>query len=215
MIEILFVRHGQPVSGIRNPELAPAGIADARRLATWLRHDEIDLIVASPYSRALQTAEVIAAELGRDVDHVLEDLREWDDDISPEDYTAVEDMAANDPRLLAVSSGRYEEYVPSLDLPTFRRRARSALEEILALRESGRIVAVAHGGIINAALADVLEMPKTFWHNPAYTSVARVRRLDSGVLVVDSVNDTAHLRGVPFDSDSGITDAELDGELAR
>ncbi|WP_078112540.1 histidine phosphatase family protein [Gordonia sp. IITR100] len=215
MIEILFVRHGQPVSGIRNPELAPAGIADARRLATWLRHDEIDLIVASPYSRALQTAEVIAAELGRDVDHVLEDLREWDDDISPEDYTAVEDMAADDPRLLAVSSGRYEEYVPSLDLPSFRRRARSALEEILALRESGRIVAVAHGGIINAALADVLEMPKTFWHNPAYTSVARVRRLDSGVLVVDSVNDTAHLRGVPFDSDSRITDAELDGELAR
>ncbi|MFE0750063.1 histidine phosphatase family protein [Gordonia sp. NPDC058843] len=216
MIEILFVRHGQPVSGIRNPELAPAGIADARRLATWLQHDAIDLIVASPYSRALQTAQVIASELSRDIDHVLDDLREWDDDISPEDYTAVEDMAADDPRLLAVSSGRYEQYVPSLDLPAFRRRARSALEEILGLRDSGRIVAVAHGGIINAALADVLEMPKTFWHNPAYTSIARVRRLDSGVLVVDSVNDTAHLRGMPFASDPDTLPATaFDGELAR
>ncbi|MGW9262531.1 histidine phosphatase family protein [Gordonia terrae] len=216
MIEILFVRHGQPVSGLRNPDLAPAGIDDARRLATWLRGEQIDLVVASPYARALQTAQVVAAELSRDVDLVLDDLREWDDDITAEDYTAIEDMAADDPRLLAVSSGRYEEYVPSLDLGGFRRRARSALEQLFALRPSGRIVAVAHGGIINAVLADVLEMPKTFWHNPAYTSVARVRRFDSGVVVVDSVNDTAHLRGVPFAAEPDHhTDAAFDAEPAR
>ncbi|PYE12828.1 broad specificity phosphatase PhoE [Williamsia limnetica] len=195
MIEVLFVRHGQPVSRVRNPGLAPEGIADARKLATWLRHEQIDAIVASPLARALQTAETVAGGMGREVDLVLEDLREWDDDISPEDYMALEDMAPDDARLTAVRDGRFEEYVPALNLPKFRARARSALEQIFDRYESGRVVAVAHGGIINAAVADVLEMPKTFWHNPAYTSVARVRKLDSGVIIVDSINDTAHLRG--------------------
>jgi broad specificity phosphatase PhoE len=195
MIEVLFVRHGQPVSRVRNPGLAPEGIADARKLATWLRHEQIDAIVASPLARALQTAETVAEGMGREVDLVLEDLREWDDDISPEDYMALEDMAPDDARLTAVRDGRFEEYVPALNLPKFRARARSALEQIFDRYESGRVVAVAHGGIINAAVADVLEMPKTFWHNPAYTSVARVRKLDSGVIIVDSINDTAHLRG--------------------
>ncbi|WP_354058602.1 histidine phosphatase family protein [Dietzia sp. 2505] len=203
MIEVLFVRHGQPVSGVRDPGLAPEGIADARRLATWLRGEQIDAVVTSPYARARQTAEVLAAELSREIDDVLDGLREWDDDISPEDYTAVEDMAADDPRLRAVSTGRYEDYVPGLDLPRFRRRARAALEQIFDTHRTGRVVAVAHGGVLNAALADVLEMPRTFWHNPAYTSVARVRRLDSGVTVVDSVNDTAHLRGLPFTEANG------------
>jgi broad specificity phosphatase PhoE len=180
---------------VRNPALAPEGIADARKLATWLRHEQIDAIVASPLARALQTAETLAEGMGRGVDLVLEDLREWDDDISPEDYMALEDMAPDDARLTAVRDGRFEEYVPDLNLPKFRARARSALDQIFDRYESGRVVAVAHGGIINAAVADVLEMPKTFWHNPAYTSVARVRKLDSGVIIVDSINDTAHLRG--------------------
>jgi broad specificity phosphatase PhoE len=198
MIEVLFVRHGQPVSGVRNPELAPEGIADAEKLATWLRHEQIDAIVASPLARALQTAETVAAGLDREVDLVLEDLREWDDDISPEDYVALEDMGPDDPRLRAVIDGRFEDYVPALNLPKFRARARSAFEQIIDKYGSGRIVAVAHGGIINATIADVLEMPKTFWHNPAYTSVARLRRLDSGVTIVDCINDTAHLRGTVF-----------------
>lgn len=195
MIEVLFVRHGQPVSGVRNPELAPEGIADAEKLATWLRHEQIDAIVTSPLARARQTAEVLATGMGREVDLIVEDLREWDDDINPEDYVAIEDMAADDPRLMAVTEGRFEDYVPSLDLPKFRARARSAFEQVISRYESGRVVAVAHGGIINATLADVLEMPKTFWNNPAYTSVARLRRLDSGVTIVDSVNDSSHLRG--------------------
>ena len=69
------------------------------------------------------------------------------------------------------------------------------MEQVIDRYASGRVVVVAHGGVLNAAIADVLEMPKTFWHNPAYTSVARLRRLDSGVTVVDAINDTAHLRG--------------------
>ena len=195
MIEILFVRHGQPVSGVRDPVLAREGIADAGKLAEWLRHEAVDAIVSSPLARARETADTIAAGLGREVDLVLEDLREWDDDISPEDYVALEDMEPDDPRLLAVAAGRFEDYVPQLDLPKFRARARSAMEQVIERYGSGRVVVVAHGGILNAAIADVLEMPKTFWHNPAYTSVARLRRLESGVTVVDAINDTAHLRG--------------------
>ncbi|MBY6411588.1 histidine phosphatase family protein [Rhodococcus sp. BP-252] len=195
MIEVLFVRHGQPVSRVRNPSLAPEGIADARRLATWLRHEQIDAVVSSPLVRARETADELAAGMGRSVDLVLEDLREWDDDIDPEHYMAVEDMASDDPRLTAVTTGNFEAYVPGLDLPKFRARARSGLEQIFDRYPSGRVVAVAHGGVINAAVADVLDMPKTFWHNPAYTSVARVQKLDSGVVVVASINDTAHLRG--------------------
>jgi len=193
MTELLLVRHGLPVSGIEQPPLAPEGVEQARRLGTWLKAEDVDVLVASPMLRARETADAVAGEMGREVDAVVDDLREWDTDLPPRAYTAVEEMGPTDPRAIAIAEGRYEDFVPQLDIEAFRRRTTACLDELFERWPVGRLVAVCHGGTINAMVGGVLGIPALFWLNPGYTSVTRLRRMPGGRVVVVSVNETAHL----------------------
>ncbi|MDI9350040.1 MAG: histidine phosphatase family protein [Candidatus Symbiobacter sp.] len=53
--------------GIRDPDLTPYGRAQAAQTAAALAAYDITRLVVSPYRRAVQTAEIIAAKLGLDV----------------------------------------------------------------------------------------------------------------------------------------------------
>ena len=193
MTELLLIRHGLPVSGVAQPGLAPEGVEQARRLGTWLAGEDVDVLVTSPMRRARETAAGIGEEMGREVDAVVDDLREWDTDLPPRAYTAVEEMGPTDPRAIAVAEGRYEDFVPQLDIDAFRRRTAGCLAELFERWPVGRLVAVCHGGTINAMVGGVLQIPALFWLNPGYTSVTRLRRMAGGRVVVVSVNETAHL----------------------
>jgi len=193
MTELLLVRHGLPVSGVHQPPLAPEGVDQARRLGTWLKAEDVDVMVVSPMRRARETADAVAGEMGREVDAVVDDLREWDTDLPPRAYTAVEEMGPTDPRAIAIAEGRYEDFVPQLDADAFRRRTAACLEGLFERWPVGRLVAVCHGGTINAMVGGVLGIPALFWLNPGYTSVTRLRRMPGGRVVVVSVNETAHL----------------------
>lgn len=193
MTELLLVRHALPVGGVMDPDLSETGVAQAEMLADWLRGERIDAVYTSPYRRALSTAAPVEQRLGLRA-QVVEDLREWDQEVSsPQVYTPLEEFDPADPRAIAIAEGRYEDFVPELDLPAFRDRAQRAVDSLFAAHRSGRIVAVSHGGVINAYLAVILESPKLFWFNPGYTSISRVRRTPSGTVVVEAVNETAHL----------------------
>ncbi len=72
---MILMRHGQSEfnlhftatrrdPGIADPRLTPEGQAQATRAAAALAGQDIRRIVASPYTRALQTAAPIAAALG-------------------------------------------------------------------------------------------------------------------------------------------------------
>ena len=72
---MILMRHGQSEfnlhfsatkrdPGIADPRLTPEGQAQAERAAAELAAQDIRRIVASPYTRALQTAAPIAAALG-------------------------------------------------------------------------------------------------------------------------------------------------------
>jgi probable phosphoglycerate mutase len=193
MTELLLIRHGLPVSGVAQPGLAPEGVEQARRLGTWLAGEDVDVLVTSPMRRARETAAGIGEEMGREVDAVVDDLREWDTDLPPRAYTAVEEMGPTDPRAIAVAEGRYEDFVPQLDIDAFRRRTAGCLAELFERWPVGRLAAVCHGGTINAMVGGVLQIPALFWLNPGYTSVTRLRRMAGGRVVVVSVNETAHL----------------------
>jgi 2,3-bisphosphoglycerate-dependent phosphoglycerate mutase len=193
MTELLLVRHGLPVSGVHQPPLAPEGVEQARRLGTWLKGEDVDALVVSPMRRARETADAVAGEMGREVDAVVDDLREWDTDLPPQAYTAVEEMGPTDPRAIAIAEGRYEDFVPQLDIEAFRRRVSACLAQLFERWPVDRLVAVCHGGTINAMVGGVLGIPALFWLNPGYTSVTRLRRMPGGRVVVASVNETAHL----------------------
>ncbi len=193
MTDLLLIRHGLPTSGIAQPGLSPDGIEQARRLGTWLKGEDIDVLLTSPMRRARETAATIAGEMGREVDAVVDDLREWDTDLPPTAYYAIEEMGPTNPRAIAIAEGRYDDFVPELDREAFRRRVAGCLAELFERWPVGRLVAVGHGGAINAMVGGVLQIPALFWHNPGYTSVTRLRRMSGGRVVVVSVNETAHL----------------------
>ncbi|MCX8506207.1 MAG: histidine phosphatase family protein [Alphaproteobacteria bacterium] len=53
--------------GIRDPHLTPHGLAQAAQAAAALTNYDIKRLVASPYRRAVHTAEIIAKRLGVDL----------------------------------------------------------------------------------------------------------------------------------------------------
>ncbi|UNU73193.1 phosphohistidine phosphatase SixA [Moraxella nasovis] len=67
-MKLIFIRHGQahPIKdtdAVR--ELTAFGRKQASSTADWLSvHYQIDLIISSPYTRAIQTADIIADKVG-------------------------------------------------------------------------------------------------------------------------------------------------------
>jgi probable phosphoglycerate mutase len=190
MTELLLLRHALPVSGHADPGLSDVGHAQAERVARWLKGSRIDGLVTSPLRRARETAAPIEAALGLTAD-VIDDLREWE--VDDPTYVALEDMAADDPRLLAVAEGRYDDFVPQLDTKAFQRRTVAAIDEVFA-RYPGeeRVVVSTHGGFISAYLGHIIGARQVMWFSAEYTSISRVVRLPSGRVVVRSVNETGH-----------------------
>ena len=75
---MILVRHGQSEfnvvfsvtrvdPGIRDPKLTPEGKRQAEAVAETLEGHGILRLIASPYSRALETAEIVARRLGASV----------------------------------------------------------------------------------------------------------------------------------------------------
>jgi 2,3-bisphosphoglycerate-dependent phosphoglycerate mutase len=192
--DLLLVRHGLPVSGTADPGLSETGQRQARTVAAWIAAEPVDALFSSPLRRARETAAPLADLVGRPAT-IVPDLREWGSDDAI--YTAPEEIDPADPQAIALAEGRYEDFLPKIDVPAFRARAHSAVTALLDQADGGRIVAFSHGGLINAALATLLGTPLTFWFNPGYTSICRVRRLPSGATVLCAVNETAHLRSGP------------------
>jgi hypothetical protein len=109
MTELLLIRHGLPRAGVFDPGLSPEGTAQAERLAAWLVHEDIDALYSSPFWRARETVAPLERLTGMTAT-VLDDLREWDTDVS-HPYTPPEQMQQDDPRSVALAEGRYEDFV--------------------------------------------------------------------------------------------------------
>jgi probable phosphoglycerate mutase len=199
MTELILVRHSQPHGGVADPGLTPWGLQLAERAAAWLAHDPVDVVVASPMRRAQETAAPIAAALGREV-HTLQGLLEWEAVPPRPVYVPLDEFPLDHPARLSLTEGRYPDFVPPFDHQQFRATARAALDEIFDRWPVDRIVAVCHGGVINAMLTAVIEeslgvTDGFFFVYPAYTSMSVVERVAGGRTVLRSINDVGHVMG--------------------
>jgi broad specificity phosphatase PhoE len=91
-MKLIMVRHGEPNyrpceernfigQGMELAPLSVMGIEQAKNVAKSRLFDNAEIILASPYPRALQTASYIAIETKLDV--IVEmDLREWQPDLT-------------------------------------------------------------------------------------------------------------------------------------
>jgi probable phosphoglycerate mutase len=194
--ELILVRHSQPHSGVADPGLTAHGVELAAATARWLAHDTVEVVLSSPLRRAMETAAPIAAALGLPV-VTFDGLLEWEAVPPRPHYVRLEEVGLEHPANRSLHEGRYEDFRPlGFDEPAFVDGAALALREIFDRWPVGRIVAVAHGGIINALVASVLE-PRDgfFFFMPGYTGISILERVPAGRTVVRTVNDTGHLLG--------------------
>ena len=92
MTQFILVRHGEPEWSLNEkykfrghgrdlPYLTEKGRLQAKEAASDPRLQNIDLIVSSPYTRALQTAAILSKELQKDI-RVEYGLMDWQPDSS-------------------------------------------------------------------------------------------------------------------------------------
>ena len=165
-----LVRHGESVSnhegrvqGQADIELSPLGHAQARQVAAWCRQFcesteagaiPIGEIWSSPLRRARETAAVIAAAVSRPV-MVEERLAELHAGIFQGHLWADLESVFPD-EVTRWRSGDVDYVIPGGESRAqLATRGRAALES-LASRETPAMIVVAHGGVLTAALGNML-----------------------------------------------------------
>ncbi|GII62707.1 bifunctional RNase H/acid phosphatase [Sphaerisporangium krabiense] len=200
---LLLLRHGETpfsidrrFSGTGDPELTPAGVAQAEAAAARLSRPPyvVEVIVSSPLRRARQTAEAVAARTGLTV-AVDEGLREVDfGDWEGHTFTEIQRRW---PRELAAW---LED--PSVAPPggeSFDRaaiRVEDARERLLADHQGKTILVVSHVSPIKLLLSSALLAPPAALYR-MHLDLASLSSIDyfvDGPQLVRAFNDTAHLR---------------------
>jgi broad specificity phosphatase PhoE len=192
-MQLLLVRHALPLRTRdgegSDPELAPDGVEQARRLPAALARFPLSRLISSPQRRAVQTAEPVAAATGLAVD-VDERLAEYDRGMSH--YIPLEQVRAERPGDWArMADGRLPQGV---DADGFRERVWAALRDVVA--EAGHTDTVAvfsHGGVINVLLHEVLGTAKPLSFPIDYASVTVLRYSRKGAFTVGGVNAIDHV----------------------
>ena len=202
----VLLRHGQTAmsaakqySGHSNPELTELGLEQARAAARTLRdRGGIDVIVSSPLTRCLQTAEAAAEELGLQVE-VVDKLIEQD--FGAWEGKTFEEAHALDPRL-------HDEWLadPSLappggeSLQKLHNRVRGVRRDLQERHAGKTILVVSHVSPIKSFVRQAIDagphVVARMFLDLASLSVVEFFG-DAGARVGSSLrvfNDTAHLR---------------------
>jgi broad specificity phosphatase PhoE len=192
-MQLLLVRHALPHRSEEgqgsDPELAPVGWEQARRLPAALERYPVARLISSPQRRAVQTAEPLAETLGLPID-IEPRLAEYDRDMAG--YVPIEQLRHERP-------GDWERmtngHLPSgVDEEEFKARISAAVSDIVASVDHEDTVAVfSHGGVINVLLHQILGTRRLLSFPVDYTSVTRLLFSRSGQASVVSTNVTEHV----------------------
>lgn len=196
---LLLTRHGQTVwhhdnryAGISEVKLNETGLWEAQALARRAVKEHPNLIVCSPLSRAVETAQRAAEACGLElvIDERLRevDFGEWEgktlEEIRTIDPLAVEQFET-DPVEYGFPGGE--------PLPEAVRRALEALHELDANRPGQKILVVAHNTLIRVVLCSLLRIPlkdyRRRFPKMANAAVTEVRLRVDGSGALYSLND--------------------------
>jgi len=202
MTQIYLVRHGDYILHDIPPYdlgLSPKGITQAGRLRDRLLKEnlEIDVLISSPWTRAQQTAEIIAPAIGREI-QIEPDIDEWRNqgENSLTSETLIQQYLSLPPDQRAFLS-------PGKDLETwgqFGSRICNTLNRIANQHEKKNIMIVAHGGVIEASfvycygISPFAAAPIMMMLDPKHTSITHWRKIHAVHLWrLERYNDTNHL----------------------
>ncbi|MFM7686374.1 MAG: histidine phosphatase family protein [Actinomycetota bacterium] len=195
--EVLLIRHGRSADVVpgsaesADPPLHEVGVRQAGLLAARLAGKRIDTVHSSHLARALQTAAPLASDRGLQV-QVHPDLEE----VRLGDWANGEfrrRAAVQDPEWVAWSrTGRWDGIPGGEGDDAFRQRISTVVNRLAAEHRGGTIAVVAHGGSINAYIAEALGIHRSLVCSIENTSITVVRVGDHGPTLV-TANDCHHL----------------------
>ena len=197
---LLMVRHGestwnreQRIQGQLDPPLTDRGLVQGGEVAERLSGHEVVALYTSDLTRARQTAQLIAEQVGCEP-IVVSWLREiglgsWEGKTSHdliEEYPELWHAWAREPSWNLVPGGE--------GAAAFERRVNEAVQELFSRHPEGDILCVTHGGVIQVALGTVVGRASDgifpfLIENCSLTVLERITR----GMVITAVNDTCHL----------------------
>ncbi|MCL4369369.1 MAG: histidine phosphatase family protein [Chloroflexi bacterium] len=199
-LRLFLLRHGETewnqtgrFQGVTDIPLGQTGRQQATALAHSLRGERLSAVYASPLCRALETAQLLAAPHGLEVETCLE-LREMD---LGELEGASREMFVTQ---FASLAARWRECAWTVQmpggesLPLLQERVWGAIERIVARHKTGSVAVVAHSFANAVALCKAagldLSHYREFRQSP---SAKNLIELSNGIYRVVLVNDTSHL----------------------
>jgi 2,3-bisphosphoglycerate-dependent phosphoglycerate mutase len=207
--ELFLVRHADAIP--EADEIIPSGIYDdlplsrtgrkqAQALAERLGGLSFDAMYSSPLRRCLETAAPLAERLGMTpiVEERLKEIKLGNIRPLPADgqNLAALTKALQERQIDIVrnagETGHWDEIPDSEQSSAFRRRVIESLDEVVSKHIGQRIIAFAHGGVINAYIAEVLGLEKDFFFPAANTSISIVRA-SAKRRVLYVLNDIGHI----------------------
>ena len=210
--ELFIVRHADAIP--EEDEIIPSGIYDDLPLSRLGREQAQALVArlgngslrfhalySSPLRRCRETAAPLAERLGL-TPIIVEGLKEIRlGDVSPlpegrDDLAALtKALQARQIEIVRVagSTGNWDSIKNSEPSKEFRKRVVMALDEIAGKHKGERVLAFAHGGVVNAYVAEVLGLQKDFFFPAANTSITVVR-VSGSHRVLYVLNDLAHIK---------------------
>ncbi len=191
MTELYLVRHGETewnrqkrIQGLTDIPLNDTGRAQAKNTGMLLARRRWDAVYASPLSRARETAQIIAAELGLDEPTLLDDLVERNyGDAEGLDWRQVEERFPN-----GVHGRESREQVGARVVP--------ALIQLAEERQGESLVIVSHGGAIRAVLEQV---EPTASHGMITNGSVHSFRLEEGALKLIAFDDPIEIESIGED----------------
>jgi 2,3-bisphosphoglycerate-dependent phosphoglycerate mutase len=215
---LVLIRHGESMSSVNRTMggprscagLSPLGRKQAEALADRLaRTGEVraDLLVASAYPRARETADIVAAAIGDPPSQIVEDLGEHDPGEECDGLPWDDAIATHAPDWETI--WEHDPYVSGFpgaeSIGEFHHRVAGALLRVLRENVGRTIVVVCHGGVIDRALRILLKLPFTggFELNTLNTSLTELHLIRPGRWRLLRYNDAAHLEGLPETAPAG------------
>ena len=206
---IFLVRHAENRANITKEfshhrvdySLTAKGILQAQQTAERMRSLAVDEIYSSPLKRAAQTAGIIGGVCGLPVT-VVEAFRETSTGVMEDHPATMDDWRYHNDILKAWYDGKPAVRFPGgEDYLSLLSRARSGFAQVLAGKESRRVVIVGHGGMFATTLKDICDNVDVAWLRHADAANCSITQLE--VMMVDGEPrghmvtwaDSSHLHG--------------------
>jgi 2,3-bisphosphoglycerate-dependent phosphoglycerate mutase len=175
--------------------LTETGRTQALALAARWQQEQIhfNVVVSSPLCRASETAKIISNALGVEP--------RYDDDLMERDNGLAAGMPLDEVECQYPQPATVSPYAPWFvngeSEAEFHRRAGSILERLVRT-ETGSVLVVAHGGILNAILRNAVNAPLPTFGGPYFafgdTGFAQLRHdIKRCAWYITLINDTNHL----------------------